>query len=86
MEMFNSLEFKEMSHGVFRATRDFGPYTLSVILEPYKAQYEIAVIKDHKFVQLPGIHPAYPEYHDDVVCGLQAEDVDAAMVKLELLK
>jgi hypothetical protein len=86
--MFNTLEFKTVPQtGIKQAKAQFGQYQLSVILEPWKTLYEVAVFDDDRFVQLPGIHPDYyEEFSDDVIPGLDAADVSGIMHKLETLR
>lgn len=77
LTMFNTLEFFEIRPGHFQAKKQFNDYELSVILEPRKTLYEAAIIKDNKFVQLPGIHN-----DDDVIPNLTPAAVSNIMLKL----
>ena len=83
---FTDLEF-ERAHGCARARMQFGKYQLSVIKEDLKDWYEVAIFDDDMFVQLPGIHPNYfDDWCDDVIPGLDQTQVQAIMIKLELIR
>lgn len=82
---FEDLKFTGSPEGVQRARAQFGDYEISVILEPEKTQYEVAIFKGTDFVQLPGIHRT-PEHDedsvDDVIPYLTPEQVTGIMLKL----
>ena len=83
---FTDLEF-ERAHGCARARMQFGKYQLSVIKEDHRDWYEVAVFEGDSFVQLPGIHPNYfDDWSDDVIPGLDQTQVQAIMIKLELIQ
>ena len=76
--MFDDLVFIEDYSGIKRSRMTIGKYVLSVILEPHKSLYEIAVLDDYdNFVRLPGI-----SNDDDVVPYLTEDDVSIIMKKL----
>lgn len=77
---FYDLKFSEIHPRHFQAKQSFGKYDLSVIQEPDKDSYEIAVFKDNNFVQLPGIHT-----DDDVIPYLDPADVECIMRKLQFI-
>ncbi|MDA9993097.1 hypothetical protein N9E09_00340 [bacterium] len=77
---FCDLKFNEIRPQHFQAKRSFGNYDLSVIQEPGKKLYEIAVFKNNNFVQLPGIHTG-----DDVIPYLEPADVEGIMLKLHFI-
>ena len=77
---FDDLQFSEIRPQHFQAKQSFGNYDLSVILEPGKKLYEIAVFKDNNFIQLPGIHN-----DDDVIPYLEPADVEGIMLKLHFI-
>lgn len=77
---FADLKFNEIHPNHFQARQSFGKYDLSVIREPEKSCYEIAVFADNNFVQLPGIHNG-----DDVIPYLEPADVEGIMLKLHLV-
>lgn len=83
---FEDLEFAGSQEGIARARVPFGTYELSVIREPHKSRYEIAIFDDTgSFVQLPGIHrtPADDrDWVDDVIPCLTPDEVSGIMVKL----
>jgi hypothetical protein len=78
---FADLKFNEIHPNHFQAKKSFGKYELSVIQEPGKSSYEVAVFENNKFVQLPGMHI----YNDDVIPYLEPADVDCIMLKLHLV-
>ena len=83
---FTDLKF-ERAHGLVQAKVQFGKYQLSVIKEDLKDWYEVAIFDDDMFVQLPGIHPNYfDDWCDDVIPGLDQTQVQAIMIKLELIQ
>ena len=78
--MFDDLVFIEDYSGIKRSRMTIGKYVLSVILEPRKSLYEIAVLDEYdNFVNLPGIT------NDDVVPYLTEDDVSIIMKKLMCL-
>lgn len=83
---FDDLEFKPTDYGGIQATHQFGRYQLSVIKEPSKTLYEIAIFDSSGlFTQLPGIHrtPDHDEdFVDDVIPYLSPEEVSGIMLKL----
>ena len=83
---FEDLTFNNSPEGVQRSTAQFGAYQLSVILEPGKSLYEIAVFDtDNNFVQLPGIHATNTDFVDDVIPYLTEEQVTGIMLKLSCI-
>jgi hypothetical protein len=83
--IFEDLKFEETSYGGIQAKAIFGDYELSVIKEPNKSLYEVAVFLgvDGPFVQLPGIHKVGGEPpYDDVIPYLSQEQVTVIMKKL----
>lgn len=83
---FTDLKF-ERAHGLAQAKVQFGKYQLSVIKEDLRDWYEVAIFDDDMFVQLPGIHPNYfDDWSDDVIPGLDQDQVQAIMIKLELIQ
>ena len=83
---FTDLKF-ERAHGLAQAKVQFGKYQLSVIKEDLRDWYEVAIFDDDMFVQLPGIHPNYfDDWCDDVIPGLDQTQVQAIMIKLELIQ
>lgn len=72
---------------LMQAHKTYGKYELSVILEPGKMLYEVAILDElGKFVILPGIHKDYEEeWCDDVIPCLDKSQVSVIMKKLELL-
>ena len=84
-QRFEDLIFRGSPEGIFRSNTVIGDYTLSVIKEPEKRLYEVAIFKDTDFVQLPGIHrtPTHDEdFVDDVIPYLTTEQVSGIMLKL----
>jgi len=83
---FDNLVFFGSPEGIKRAKVQFGKYELSVIQEPKKNSYEIAIFDEQgSFVQLPGIHRIPVDdrdFVDDVIPYLQPEAVSAIMLKL----
>lgn len=79
--MFDDLVFTtDPLFDIKRARMTIGQFVLSVILEPSKSLYEIAVFdKDGEFVRLPGVHNS----DDDVVPYLSEEDVSCIIRKLQ---
>lgn len=81
MLKFKDLKFESSPEGVQRARQKFGPYELSVILEPGKKFYEAAIFDEQKnFIRLPGIH--INSSKDDVIPYLNEENVSGIMLKL----
>lgn len=90
--MFEQLKFfnrKWLSKDLqlMQATKTYGKYELSVILEPGKTLYEAAILdQGGNFVVLPGIHEDYKdEWCDEVIPCLDKSQVSVIMKKLELL-
>tara|TARA_B100000674_G_scaffold48825_1_gene33731 strand:- start:2369 stop:2653 length:285 start_codon:yes stop_codon:yes gene_type:complete len=83
---FDNLIFRTDDDGIARARYGFGDYQLSVIKEPEKKFYEIAIFDEQKnFVQLPGIHRQIideDDFVDDVIGGMTEQDVTGVMAKL----
>jgi hypothetical protein len=79
--MFDDLVFTtDPLFDIKRAQMTIGQFVLSVILEPSKSLYEIAVFdKDGEFVRLPGIGDGT----DDVVPYLSEDDVSCIIRKLQ---
>jgi len=90
MKTFDDLTFENSPEGIKRAKMKFGNYTLSVILEPSKSLYEVAIFNDEgRFIQLPGIHRVPQEeedWIDDVIPYLSPEAVTGIMKKLQSLR
>lgn len=88
---FDNLVFRSYAKDKIERSRyGFGDYQLSVIKEPEKNFYEVAIFdKDLNFVQLPGIHrtPENEDDHvDDVIPYLTPEEVTGIMVKLQSIQ
>lgn len=83
---FEDLDFQPTDYGGIQATQKFGKYELSVIKEPGKRLFEIAIFDSSGlFAQLPGIHrtPEHDEdFVDDVIPYLSPEQVSGIMIKL----
>jgi len=87
---FEDLKFEGSKEGVLRARHQFGSYTISVIKEPQKSLYEVAIFDQHMaFVQLPGIHRTpedQDDFVDDVIPYVSPEQVSGIMIKLLTLQ
>lgn len=83
---FEDLTFAGSPEGIKRSRTKFGRYELSVICEPGKHVYEVAIFDElGDFVQLPGIHrtpTTDEEFVDDVIPYLTAQEVTGIMLKL----
>ena len=83
---FDDLDFQPTDYGGIQATQKFGKYELSVIKEPGKKLFEIAIFDSTgSFTQLPGIHktPKHTDdFVDDVIPYLTPEQVSGIMIKL----
>ena len=90
MKTFDDLLFEDSPEGIKRAKMKFGIHTLSVILEPSRSLYEVAIFNDEgRFIQLPGIHRVPQEeedWIDDVLPYLSPEKVTEIMKKLQRLQ
>ena len=80
---FDDLVFQSYAEDKIERSRyAFGDYQISVIKEPKKNFYEVAIFdKDLNFVQLPGIHK-----DDDVIPYLTPEEVSGIMLKLQTIQ
>lgn len=83
---FDDLDFQPTDYGGIQALQKFGKYQLSVIREPGKTLFEVAIFdSSNLFTQLPGIHrtPEHDEdWVDDVIPYLTPEQVSGIMIKL----
>ena len=84
---FQDLTFVEQDTGIKQALVPIGNYKVSVILEPGKTLYELAIFDDlNNFIQFPGIHPAFGEkYSSDVIPYLSPEQVSGLLLKIKTI-
>ncbi|MBT09452.1 MAG: hypothetical protein CMQ27_09000 [Gammaproteobacteria bacterium] len=88
---FRDLQFlpHPVKAGGIQAKVQMGPYEVSVVdLTGKGNHYELAIFKDGRFVQLPGIHPDplnEMDWVDDVIHNLTPMNVEGILLKLALI-
>ena len=86
---FADLQFgpHPVQEGGIQAKALIGKYEVSVVsLQNYDV-YEVAIFDgpDGYFIQLPGIHPDYSAWSDDVIHHQSKDNVEGILLKLALI-